>query len=215
MLTLAFVGYALASLVTVWMLAFWKRARHRYPPGPKGLPVIGNAFDVPTGNGWLVFRDWSRQYGSQVVHVEALGKHICVVNSAKAAKELFEGRPHIYSDKEQSVMMLELSGWRRSWVMLPYGEYWREHRRFFHHHFRPSAVPQYHSKQTKAARRLLQLILYTPGNFTKHIRYAAGSALLDVVYAFDVQPGDPRIELVENAVDTANKLMHAGVYLGL
>ena len=36
---------------------------------------------------------------SDVIHVEALGIHIVVANSAKAAKDLFDGRPHIYNDK--------------------------------------------------------------------------------------------------------------------
>lgn len=37
--------------------------------------------------------------GSDVIHVKALGAHIYVVNGAKAAKELFYGRPQTYNDK--------------------------------------------------------------------------------------------------------------------
>ncbi|EKM55880.1 uncharacterized protein PHACADRAFT_209392 [Phanerochaete carnosa HHB-10118-sp] len=211
---LAVLGCALSGLAAAWVVfAAWTRPRRRYPPGPKGLPVLGNIFDVPLENGWLVFRDWAHRYGSDIVHVEALGKHVCVVNSAKAAKDLFDGRPHIYSDKEQSVMAQELSGWDRAWALSPYGDAWREYRRLFHHHFRPMAVPQYHHKQTKAVRRLLHLLLDTPDDFMKHIRYAAGVAILDVTYAIDALPGDPRIELVEAAVNTFGKLVGAGVYL--
>ncbi|EKM55881.1 uncharacterized protein PHACADRAFT_256813 [Phanerochaete carnosa HHB-10118-sp] len=213
MKTLTLLGYFLAGLAVKWAVALWNRPRRRYPPGPKGLPILGNIFNVPLENSWLVFTDWARQYGSDVIHVEALGKHICVVNSAKAAKELFHGRPHIYNDKEQSVMLLELTGWRRAWVMRPYDDYWREHRRLFHQHFRPMAVPQYHPKQTKAVRRLLPLLLDTPGDFYRHIRYMSGSSILDVVYALDVRPGDPRLKLVEKAADTSNHIVNAGVYL--
>ncbi|GJE96497.1 cytochrome P450 [Phanerochaete sordida] len=207
------LGYLLAGLAISWLVTRWLRPRHRYPPGPRGLPLVGSVFDVPTKDGWLVFRDWARKYDSDIVHVAALGKHICVLNSAAAAKELFEGRPHIYSDKENSVMLEELSGWWRSWVQLPYGARWREHRRRFHQHFRPLAVPQYHNQQTIGARRLLALLLDAPEGFSRHVRYAAGSVILDVVYAFDARPGDARIELVEKAVQTSEKLVHAGVYL--
>ncbi|EKM55878.1 uncharacterized protein PHACADRAFT_209390 [Phanerochaete carnosa HHB-10118-sp] len=170
-------------------------------------------FDVPLKYGWLVYRDWARQYGSDIVHVQTLGVHIYVVNSAAAAKELFDKRPRVYSDKEQSVMMNELTGWHRNMALMPYGDYWRENRRLFHQHFRPLAVPQYRLKQAKVVRRLLQLLVDFQGNCVPHIRYMAGSMILDVVYAFDVLPGDPRLELVEKATYTATQIVNAGIFL--
>ena len=35
----------------------------RYPPGPKGLPIIGNLFDEPKDEDWKAFIAWSEQYG--------------------------------------------------------------------------------------------------------------------------------------------------------
>ncbi|GJE96465.1 cytochrome P450 [Phanerochaete sordida] len=200
-------------VATFFAIQFFKQQRRRYPPGPKGLPVVGNMFDVPLENGWRIFRDWSREYGSDIVHAETLGMHIVVVNSAKAAKDLFDGRPHIYSDKDRSTMVLELSGWRRAWASIPYGDSWREHRRIFNRHFRTSALTRYHPRQAKAAHRLLQLLLDAPQDFASHIRYASGSAILDVVYAFDALPGDPRLDLVERAMETLAEILHAGVFL--
>ena len=37
--------------------------------------------------------------GSDIIHLQAFGSHIVVVNSVKAANELFEKRSRIYSDK--------------------------------------------------------------------------------------------------------------------
>lgn len=37
--------------------------------------------------------------GSDVVHVDVLGTHMIIVNSTKAAKELFDKRSSIYSDR--------------------------------------------------------------------------------------------------------------------
>lgn len=34
------------------------------PPGPKGWPVIGNLFDMPTGFEWKTFHEWSRKFGA-------------------------------------------------------------------------------------------------------------------------------------------------------
>ena len=33
------------------------------PPGPKGYPLIGNIFDMPTYKPWLVYDEWRRTYG--------------------------------------------------------------------------------------------------------------------------------------------------------
>ena len=33
------------------------------PPGPPGIPLLGNALQVPYTEPWHVFRTWKEQYG--------------------------------------------------------------------------------------------------------------------------------------------------------
>ncbi len=44
---------------------YWRRARYAIPlpPGPPGLPVVGNALQMNVPSLWIQFRDWSRTYG--------------------------------------------------------------------------------------------------------------------------------------------------------
>lgn len=116
-----------SSLVFLWsgfiiacLLAFRSRRRPRYPPGPSGLAFIGNYFDVPQDYGWIKYREYGQQYGtnvtasgdlsrlqphrlcfsgSDIIHLQVLGSHIVVVNSVRAANDLFEKRSSVYSDK--------------------------------------------------------------------------------------------------------------------
>ena len=41
-----------------------------------------------------------------------------------------------------------------------------------------------------------------------------GSTLLDIVFGFEIEPGDPRLERIERGVHTATEFMASGVYLG-
>jgi hypothetical protein len=58
---------ALCIVLIVIALAILRRvlrlSRAPLPPGPKGLPFIGNALDWPKEEAWKTFSDWSDTYG--------------------------------------------------------------------------------------------------------------------------------------------------------
>ncbi|KAF7346403.1 Cytochrome p450 [Mycena sanguinolenta] len=58
--------------------------------------------------------------GSELIHINVLGQHIVVVNSVKAAIELFEKRSDIYSDRPY-LAMLDLIGWGFNVGFMPLG----------------------------------------------------------------------------------------------
>ncbi|KAJ6508710.1 cytochrome P450 [Mycena sanguinolenta] len=125
----------------------WQRRHLPFPPGPSPYPLIGNLRDFPTKLPWVTYANWGRQYGSDLVHASALGHHIVIVNSVKAAVELFEKRSHLYADRPV-VAMIELMGWDFNAGTLRLGEKWREHRRMFQQHFRREALAAAHIMET-------------------------------------------------------------------
>jgi hypothetical protein len=42
---------------------FNKRKQLPYPPGPKGVPVIGNLLQMPKRYEHQVYREWCKEYG--------------------------------------------------------------------------------------------------------------------------------------------------------
>lgn len=41
-----------------------RKTRLPLPPGPRGLPIIGNAFDIPSVNMVQTYLRWTNNYGT-------------------------------------------------------------------------------------------------------------------------------------------------------
>ena len=54
---------ALCVVVALAVSVFFRQRRRSLPPGPRGVPVLGNVFDVPKEFEWLAYDRWSREYG--------------------------------------------------------------------------------------------------------------------------------------------------------
>lgn len=68
--SLAYLDIALgvAGVLLVWQLLKKKATAAPHPPGPKGLPVVGNVADMPTSHEWYKFAEWGKQYGMSTSH---------------------------------------------------------------------------------------------------------------------------------------------------
>ena len=64
----------LLCLLPIALRAF--RGRPRLPPGPNGLPVIGNVLDLPSEATWIALRDLSRKYGMSRKSTDATTSHL-------------------------------------------------------------------------------------------------------------------------------------------
>lgn len=63
------VPVALASIALVGYVISKKSSLPR-PPGPKGIPILGNIFDFPKEKEWLTYAKWGDEYGECSTKIE-------------------------------------------------------------------------------------------------------------------------------------------------
>ncbi|KAL5478389.1 hypothetical protein ACEPAI_2573 [Sanghuangporus weigelae] len=192
------------ALACIKLLRSWSRNRNKppLPPGPKGLPLIGNVLDMPEVEEWEAVRKWSETYGP-IIYLNIFGTSYIFLNSYEAAVELFEKRGAKYSSRPRMVMM-ELEGWS-SWlpVVMPYGDMVRRSRQLFHRFLGPSAVGDYYELQEQSTQRMLKRLLKTPDKYFEISRYSAGETILMVTYGHKAaEKDDALIALAEKGMDS-------------
>jgi len=107
-------GSGVLAAVAIWYQRT-RRIVRRYPPGPKPDPIIGNLRHMPKEHMWLTFAKWGEE-SSPLTYIDVLGQPILVINDHNVAVDLLEKRGQIYSDRHQSVMLVDLVG---EWLLLP------------------------------------------------------------------------------------------------
>ncbi|KAG7451289.1 cytochrome P450 [Guyanagaster necrorhizus] len=189
-----------------------KRRRVPLPPGPKGLPLIGNLWDIPTEYPWITYARWATIYGD-VLYLDTPGNPTVVLNSAQAAADLFERRSRNYSDRPDFTMV-QLSGWGDFLTFMRYSNRWRKHRRMFHEYFQLRAVPAYYPVQMEATLTLLHQLHEYPDAFSHHVRHHAGSIIMKTIYGYHVDPnGDQFVGLVDRAMESLRISGNVGTFL--
>ncbi|KAL1722891.1 cytochrome P450 [Schizophyllum commune] len=199
-------------------LYLYDRRRRRLqlptPPGPPGLPVVGNLFDAPSDFQWEKFAEWAKEYDSDLIYINVAGQAIVSLQSFEACIDLLERRSSIYSSRVDTPM-LDLMGWDFQFSAMKYGPYWRAHRRAFHSAFNIDAARRFLPQQAKATNMFLRRMLEaSTSSLDKELRYMVGSTIMDITYAIDAKPEhDPYIDTADIAFREAAKAGIPGAYL--
>ncbi|EYU31746.1 hypothetical protein ABFS82_07G060600 [Erythranthe guttata] len=100
----------------------------RRPPGPKGLPFIGNLHQLDTSKLHLCLTQLSNKYGP-LMYLKLGQVPLIVISSAEVAKQALKQNDLVFSGRPNSTSSKRLSYGHLDIVSSSYNEYWREMRK--------------------------------------------------------------------------------------
>ncbi|KIY69829.1 cytochrome P450 [Cylindrobasidium torrendii FP15055 ss-10] len=207
------IAYLLLPAITVSVLLHLWSARKTLnkPPGPRGLPLVGNIFDMPKGRPWEGFAEMSKKYGP-MISLTIGPTTIIVVNTFGKTKELFDKKGSVYPSRPTMYMCGELMGWKKSAGMLEYGKAFVQTRKMYHQELGSmGSIRTFYPQEEDQAKRFLDLIIEDPDHLVEHCFQHASALILRIAYGYTAKKhGDEITAKTKEAMHTFDLAMQQG-----
>ncbi|KAI0888728.1 putative cytochrome P450 oxidoreductase OrdA-like protein [Annulohypoxylon maeteangense] len=187
------------------------------PPGPKGLPIVGNLNDLPQP-GVLECDHWLKHkelYGP-LSSITVMGQTIVIINDAKLAFELLEKRSAKHSSRPRQIFAGEMIGWENSLGLSPYNNQFRTHRKNMGRIIgTKNAASQFNELQESEVGHFLLHLLNNPEDFMNHAKKEAGAVILKIAYGYTAESHkeDLLVDLASDAMDKFGRAAVPGAFL--
>ncbi|KAL7603519.1 hypothetical protein Lser_V15G18615 [Lactuca serriola] len=187
--------FLLLSLPLIYLLLKLIKKRSRFsPPGPLGLPFIGNLHQIRRSSLHTSLWQLSQSYGP-IVSLNLGFIPAIVVSSASVAKEALQTQDIIFCRRPSFVGTNKLSYNDRDVTFSPYNEYWREMKKIFMLHLLgPKKVESFRyireDEVSSAMKKIHELILSSkPVNLSELLKSVACTIMMRVAFGKSYQHG--------------------------
>ncbi|KZV67291.1 cytochrome P450 [Peniophora sp. CONT] len=205
------VGIA-AGLVLVLTTRYLTSPWRKLPPGPRGLPFIGNAHQLKEEK-WLLFSAWRKVYGD-MFYVNAAGQPIIVINKHSVAVDLLERRATKYIDRPPNIVGWEILTGGLIFAFGRYDELCRRMRRTAQEAMNKVVVRSLDEYMTSEALVLARNTLQDASSWDHNLHHASGSVMLSCLYgehALD-SDHDPRIDFMNEYIEHVTRALAPGAH---
>ncbi|KAI7325860.1 hypothetical protein KC315_g7730 [Hortaea werneckii] len=190
------------------------------PPGPQGLPIIGNVLQMPKRLPWLEFYRMSREYGP-VMYMNLAGQSAIILSTHQAAHDLLSVRSALYSDRPRVVMAGELACKGMHTLLRPYDARYKLHQRMASPFLNTSAANRYTPLQELESRQLLFDLLNGSNKKGEYgidphhpLERAMASFIYSLLYGYHLQTGDePELREAKKVLAEYEQTAKPGAYL--
>ncbi|KAH9066399.1 cytochrome P450 [Lactarius vividus] len=203
----------LVGFVVVLAVRYVRSPWRSVPPGPRGLPIIGNALQL-SDKSWMFKQESKKRFGD-MIYMSAFGQPILILQSLKAASELLEKRANVSSDRPRFIVAHEVISGSLFGPAMVYGDLWRRTRRAAHEGLTKLAVREYHPILRKEATILASAILDDQGALEKHFQRFAASSIMSILYDYPTleNNNDETLKRIHMYISRVSKAAAPGAYL--
>ena len=188
------------------------RRRH-LPPGPKGLPFIGNLLDLADSD--LVrgkVRKWAEQHGD-IFYTKIGGSDYIWLSSPKVVKDLMDKKSTIYSSRPPLPLAQDVASAGRRQLFMPYGPEWRTLRKASHALLNSATAVKYEPVQDFESKQMMNDLLDTPERFYQHNRRYSASVIMLVTYGHRLPTWeDPLMKKIYTVLDNLTEMTAPGAH---
>lgn len=202
------------KLFSLVLISRQDRRRRKLPPGPPGLPIVGNLFDFADSEavrGKVI--DWHKQYGD-VFYTKLGGTDYIWLSSPKAVKDLMDKKSNIYSSRPALPLAQDVASAGRRQLFMSYGPQWRQLRKHSHALLNLTAAVKYQPVQDFESKQVLRDLIQHPKDFYLINRRYSASVIMLVTYGYRVPSFEhPLIKKIYTCLDNLTDITAPGAYM--
>ncbi|KAF3191324.1 hypothetical protein TWF225_001465 [Orbilia oligospora] len=214
--TVVLYGGVFCAIVYVIRKTFFSAKKLPLPPGPKGIPILGNVTDLPP-KGLPEWEHWAKHkdiYGP-ISSITVFGQTIILLHDVDMAVELLDKRSAKFSSRP-SMVFPKMCGYEHEMGILGYDRYHRKTRKLAAGQIGSAAsIKQFHDLIDLQTRRFLLQTLENPDNLLENLQIQAASIILEILFGYNVNPNgrDPLVTLANKFMAEFGEAIVAGAWL--